>query len=357
MLRQIATDPYLSRYDVILVDEVHERHITGDFLLAILKRLIAVRKDIKIILMSATINTKLFQEYFKAPILTIPGRAFPVRIEYIPLENDDRRRGQETRGNETRSILNQSKGERIKPEPYVKILERIDESVSSDERGDLLIFVSGMNEISTLADELEAYATFTRRWIILRLHSSLSVADQETVFDIAPDGVRKCIIATNIAETSVTIDQIRFIVDSGKVKEIGHDFIAGFSRLSEFWISKSSATQRTGRAGRTGPGECYRMYSRSDFESFNEFPIPEILRIPLESIILELACLNLGSPKEFDFIERPSDDSVLKSIERLSDIGCLDENECITDLGRIISSLPLDIHLAKMLVYGNVPYL
>lgn len=125
-------------------------------------------------------------------------------------------------------------------------MERIDQMYPQDERGDLLIFVSGMNEIDILFDQLNNYAAYTRRWIILRLHSSLSVEEQELVFDIAPEGTRKCIISTNIAETSVTIDGIRFIIDSGKVKELGFDTVHGFSKLSEFWISKSSAKQRSG---------------------------------------------------------------------------------------------------------------
>lgn len=128
----------------------------------------------------------------------------------------------------------------------------------------------------------------------MNLHSSLSVAEQEKVFDIAPSGVRKCIISTNIAETSVTIDGIRFIIDSGKVKEMSHDAVHSVSRLAEFWISKSSATQRTGRAGRTGPGLCFRMYSKLEFEGMNEFPVPEILRMPLDATLLEIKALGLG---------------------------------------------------------------
>jgi HrpA-like RNA helicase len=135
----------------------------------------------------------------------------------------------------------------------------------------------------------------------LNLHSALSIAEQELVFDIAPEGVRKCIISTNIAETSVTIDGIRFIIDSGKVKELGFDHIGSYSRLSEFWISKSSAKQRAGilnvivgRAGRTGPGECFRFYSDKEYEGLNEFPVPEILRSPLDPILLDIKAMKLG---------------------------------------------------------------
>lgn len=189
---------------------------------------------------------------------------------------------------------------------------------------------------------------------MLELHSSLSVAEQEKVFDIAPVGVRKCIISTNIAETSVTIDGIRFIIDSGKVKEMGHDATIGISRLSEYWISQSSAKQRAGRAGRTGKGQCFRLYSQKEYEAFNEFPVPEILRMPLQGIMLDIKALNLGDPKEFDFIERPSETSILNALRGLIELGCLDQSEEITDLGLVLSSLPIDAVLGKMLVLGSV---
>jgi hypothetical protein len=210
-----------------------------------------------------------------------------------------------------------------------------------------------MNEISILSEALNVYAAATRRWIILPLHSSLSVPEQEKVFDIAPEGVRKCIISTNIAETSVTIDGIRFIIDSGKVKELGFDSSLGLSKLKEYWISKSSAKQRSGRAGRTGPGECYRLYSKEEFDGFNDFPVPEIQRINLDSIVLQIFALELGSPFEFDFLERPSEESISNSISKLTNIGGLADSK-ITEIGKVLSALPIDIVLGKMLVLGSI---
>jgi HrpA-like RNA helicase len=185
----------------------------------------------------------------------------------------------------------------------------------------------------------------------------LSVKEQEKVFDIAPEGVRKCIISTNIAETSVTIDGIRFIIDSGKVKEMAHDSLSGLSKLSEFWISKSSAKQRAGRAGRTGPGMCYRFYSKKEYEAFLDFPVPEILRMPLDSIVLEILSLDLGDPIEFEFIERPSQESINYSMEKMISLGCIDVNREITSLGRVLSSLPIDCVLGKMLILGSISHL
>ena len=186
------------------------------------------------------------------------------------------------------------------------------------------------------------------------LHSGLSIVDQEKVFDIAPPGLRKCIISTNIAETSVTIDGIRFIIDSGKVKELNYDSTGGFSRLSEFWISKSSATQRTGRAGRTGPGKCFRMYTKEEFEGMNEFPVPEIFRTSLDSMFLQMKALGFGDPRRFDYIECPSGQSLESSITRLMHLGCLDGRERLTPLGTFLSTLPIEPTLGKFIVLGSV---
>ncbi|KAJ3300017.1 DEAH (Asp-Glu-Ala-His) box polypeptide 34 [Borealophlyctis nickersoniae] len=367
LLRQFAGDPRLANYNVIIVDEVHERHITGDFLLGVLKRLLTYRNDIRIVLMSATINTELFSKYFNAPIVEIPGRMYPVTIEYHPIDKEDRNLVDDQLYRERlRAEVRQSvpaTPAKLNAAPYLRIIEKIDQTVPAEERGDMLVFLSGINEISLLAEELRAYASYTKKWIILLLHSSLSVTDQEKVFDVAPPGVRKCILSTNIAETSVTIDGVRFIVDSGKVKEMGYDPAANLSRLSEFWISQSSAKQRAGRAGRTGPGECYRFYSQREYSRLNAFPVPEILRMPLEPTLLQIRAYGLGDPREFEFIERPSEANINHSIRRLQDLGALDRGvevdgagagEEISTLGRVLAVLPLDVVLGKMLVLGSI---
>nr|XP_054396769.1 probable ATP-dependent RNA helicase DHX34 isoform X2 [Pongo abelii] len=206
LLRQIQREPSLPQYEVLIVDEVHERHLHNDFLLGVLRRLLPTRPDLKVILMSATINISLFSSYFSnAPVVQVPGRLFPITVVYQPQEAEP----------------TTSKSEKLDPRPFLRVLESIDHKYPPEERGDLLVFLSGMAEISTVLEAAQTYASHTQRWVVLPLHSALSVADQDKVFDVAPPGVRKCILSTNIAETSVTIDGIRFVVDSDEEHECG----------------------------------------------------------------------------------------------------------------------------------------
>jgi HrpA-like RNA helicase len=274
LLRMLASDPSLKSFDVVVIDEVHERHLNTDFLLALLRAVMIQRPDLHLVLMSATINFSAYSDYFGgAPVIQVPGRLYPITLEYIKHEEEREKDRDRTKGRPLRESFQES----INPAPYLKLLKRIDGELPSSQRGDMLIFVAGTQDIDTLYSALRPYTLETKAWLVLKLHASLSVDDQDKVFDKAPEGVRKCIISTNIAETSVTIDGIRFVVDSGRAKEmIATD---GIASLQEGWISKASADQRKGRAGRTGPGRCYRMYSEKDFERFRAFNIPEIQRI------------------------------------------------------------------------------
>ncbi|CAO3633213.1 unnamed protein product [Cunninghamella echinulata] len=360
LLRQYAMDNTLSMYDVIVVDEVHERHMMGDFLIALLKKLKRVRDDLYIVLMSATINTELFANYFDAPTLMVPGKMYDVKVHYW----QNRRHGddqhlvseQEFRKRQASNIKQSipSKSDRLDPAPYLNIMSHIDSNFSINERGDLLIFMSGINEITTLEEQLRIYAEKTKKWIILILHSSVAIDDQEKIFDSPPSGIRKCIISSNIAETSVTIDGIRFIIDSGKVKELNHDSINNMRKLSEFWISKASAEQRKGRAGRTGPGECFRLYSENEYLHLNDYSVPEIQRGALEPVLLNIKALSLGDPRNFDFLERPSMNSIESSIYFLQNLGALDNQEQITNLGKALANLPVDAVIGKMILLGVV---
>ena len=199
----------------------------------------------------------------------------------------------------------------------------------------MLIFLSGMSDIQTVYEATKEYAAETKRWIILPLHSTLSIEEQDKVFDIPPEGVRKCILSTNISETSVTIDGLRFIIDSGKVKEISYDPKYKMQRLQEFWISRASAEQRKGRAGRTGPGVCYRLYSAEDYNAFNEFTTPEIKRVPLNSLILQMISMGLKNVRKFPFIEPPALQSIEHSLVYLTEQNALNENEELTFLGKL----------------------
>ncbi|KAM4696608.1 putative ATP-dependent RNA helicase DHX34 [Rhinophrynus dorsalis] len=339
LLRQIQRDPQLPQYQVLIVDEVHERHLHSDFLLGVLRQLLPLRPDLKVILMSATINIKLFSGYFEqAPVLQVPGRLFPIQVIFQPIPQEEA----------------VSKSEKLDPRPYLRVLQAIDHKYPAEERGDLLIFLSGVTEISSVQEAVQVYATHTQRWIVLPLHSTLSIAEQDKVFDLAPPGVRKCIISTNIAETSVTIDGVRFVLDSGKVKEMSFDLKSKMQRLQEFWISRASAEQRKGRAGRTGPGVCYRLYAESDYDAFSPYPVPEIQRVALDALILQMKSMGLGDPRLFPFIEPPPMSSIETAIVYLRDQGALDSNEELTPIGKLLAQLPVDVVIGKMLILGSL---
>ena len=169
---------------------------------------------------------------------------------------------------------------------------------------------------------------------MLPLHSTLSLQDQDKVFDYPPEGVRKCIVSTNIAETSVTIDGVRFVVDSGKVKEMHYDPVSKMSRLKEFWISRASAEQRKGRSGRTGPGVCFRLYADSEYNALTAYSAPEIQRVPLDNLILQMISMGLPDARKFPFIEPPPPESIENSILVLKEQGALNEDESLTVVGK-----------------------
>ncbi|KAJ7303869.1 hypothetical protein JRQ81_011377 [Phrynocephalus forsythii] len=340
LLRQAQREPTLPGYQVLIADEVHERHLHADFLLGVLRRLLPARPDLKLVLMSATINIQLFADYFGgAPVVQVPGRLFPITVLYEPIRPEE--------GASERK-------DRLDPRPYLRVLQAIDHKYPAEERGDLLIFLSGVAEIGAVLQAVQTYAAHTQRWVALPLHSTLSVAEQDKVFDMPPAGVRKCIIATNIAETSVTIDGVRFVVDSGKVKELSYDPKAKLQRLQEFWISRASAEQRKGRAGRTGPGVCYRLYAESDYDAFAPYPVPEVQRVALDALVLQMKSMGLGDPRTFPFLEPPPPASLETAVSYLKHQGALDDEEGLTPIGSLLAELPVDVVIGKMLVLGTL---
>jgi ATP-dependent RNA helicase DHX34 len=347
LLRQLSDDENLSNFSVIIIDEIHERNLHGDFLLGISKCLLRARPEIKIVLMSATINLNLFANFFEqenAKIIEVPGRLFPIKLHYMPhLMNPDLKLEKKKKGSD-----------RLNPEPYIQIMRMIDTKYPKDEKGDLLIFLSGLNEIQTVVDAAKEYSAEKKNWIILPLHSSLSMQDQDRVFDYSPDGMRKCIISTNIAETSITIDGIRFVIDSGKMKEMTYDPNHKMSRLKEKWISKASAEQRKGRSGRTGPGVCYRLYSDKDFYDLESYSTAEIFRVPLESMLLQMISMGLPNARLFPFIESPDKESIENSIQSLKLLEALTFNEKLTPLGKTLAKIPVEVRIGKMLIIGSV---
>ena len=340
LLRQISADESLSGYNVIVLDEVHERHLHGDFLLGAIRCLMQKRPELKVILMSATININLFKNYFEgdAPVIQVPGRLYPIKLQYHPIP----------------AIEQSSKTDKLNPAPYVRVLQLIDSKYPESERGDVLIFLSGIKEITTVADACREYAEKNNKWIILLLHSTLSLTDQDKVFDYAPEGVRKCIVSTNIAETSVTIDGVRFVVDSGKHKEMQFDPICKIRRLKECWCSQASAEQRKGRAGRTGPGVCFRLFDAKEFEAMDPYSTPEIHRVPLDDTVLQMISMGLPDARKFPFVEPPSPESIENSIIALKEVGAMKEDESLTIIGKTLANLPVDVNIGKMLIIGTL---
>ncbi|XP_012137254.2 putative ATP-dependent RNA helicase DHX34 isoform X1 [Megachile rotundata] len=341
LLRQLSGESNLLPYDVIVLDEVHERHLHGDFLLGIMKCIINQKHDLKLVLMSATINIELFSNYFAkedVKIIQVPGRLYPIQLTYRPITIEDFR----------------YKNDRFNPSPYIQIMQMIDQKYPADEKGDLLIFLSGMSEITAVVDAAKEYSQKKNNWVVLPLHSTLAISEQDKVFDYAPEGARKCIVSTNIAETSITIDGIRFVCDSGKVKEMSYDPSCKMQRLKEFWISKASAEQRKGRAGRTGPGVCYRLYSEEEYMALEKYSTPELQRVPLDSLLLQMIAMGLPDARKFPFIEPPPSESIENSILSLKEHGALTDNEKITCIGKTLARLPVDITIGKMLIMGSV---
>ena len=339
LLRQVSSDQMLSMYDVIVMDEVHERHMHTDFLLGVLKCLLYQRADLKLVLMSATINVEMFSDYFDgAPVVKVPGRQYPIKLHYCPLSVEEQA----------------GKASRLDPGPYMRILQAIDKRHSVEERGDVLIFLSGMAEITVIAEAVRDYAQRTGRWVVLSLHSSLPLAEQDKVFHVAPAGIRKCILSTNIAETSVTVDGVRFVIDSGKVKEMSFDNAYKMQRLREFWISQASAEQRKGRAGRTGPGVCYRLYGETDYENLQEYSTPELQRVPLASLVLQMVALGLSDVRRFPYIEPPDATSIEGALVTLREQRAITPDEKLTTIGGMLAKLPVDIVIGKMLLMACV---
>ncbi|XP_017064853.1 probable ATP-dependent RNA helicase DHX34 [Drosophila eugracilis] len=351
LLRQLAVAANLDQYDALILDEIHERNLFGDFLLGVTKCLLRARPQLKLILMSATINVELFHNYFReegARLVQVPGRLFPIKLRYLPPPALELKAGQAT------ASSRRSQGNRIDPAPFVQVLSLIDQQYPTSERGDVLIFLSGVNEIESVVEAVQEYATEQSHWLVLPLHSGQAIAEQGKVFDYAPEGSRKCIVSTNIAETSLTVDGVRFVVDSGKVKEMSYDATCKGQRLKEFWVSKSSAEQRKGRAGRTGPGVCFRLYTTDQFNAFEAYPTPEIYRVPLDTMLLQMVSMGLPDVRVFPFIEAPETERIEQTILALKQHGALSVEEKITPLGSSLANLPVELSIGKMLLLGCV---
>ncbi len=330
LLAEIQSDRWLSQYDTILIDEAHERSLNIDFLLGYLKQLLARRPDLKVIVTSATIDTERFAEHFSgAPVISVEGRGYPVSVRYRPLEGEGEREGERT--------VNDG------------IVAACDEITREDPRGDVLIFLPGEREIRDAHQALERRKY--RETEVLPLYARLSVRDQDRVFNPGPK--RRIVLATNVAETSLTVPRIRYVVDPGLARVKRYSPRGKLDRLHIEPVSQASADQRKGRCGRISEGTCYRLYSETDFESRPRYTDPEIRRAALAGVILRMLSLGLGNIEEFPFLEPPDSRAVADGWQQLSELGAVDDARKLTPTGKLMSRLPVDVKLARMLVAAN----
>lgn len=398
LLRRLLADRNLKGVTHVIVDEIHERGMNEDFLLIVLKELLPHRPELKLILMSATLDAELFSLYFNgAPIVNILGFTHPVRTLF--LENileitgyrltpsnqiDDY--GQERAWKMNKQAPRKRKSQiasavedAIRSADFREYSLQTQESLScwnpdcigfslieyilcdiceNKRPGAVLVFMTGWDDISSLKEKLQTHYVLgdPKRVLLLTCHGSMASSEQKLIFEEPEDGVRKVVLATNIAETSITVDDVVFVLDCGKAKETSYDALNNTPCLLPTWISKASAHQRRGRAGRVQPGECYHLYPRCVYDAFAEYQLPEILRTPLQSLCLQIKSLRLGSISDFlsRALQSPEILAVQNAVEYLKIIGALDESENLTTLGSYLTMLPMEPKLGKMLILGAI---
>ncbi|OMO51588.1 Double-stranded RNA-binding protein [Corchorus capsularis] len=400
LLRRLLVDRDLRGVTHVIVDEIHERGMNEDFLLIVLKDLLPRRPELRLILMSATLNAELFSSYFSgAPTLHIPGFTYPVRAHF--LENilevtgyrltpynqiDDygqdktwKMQKQAQSFKKRKSQLSSAVEDALETADFRGYSLRTRESLScwnpdsigfnliehvlchivrQERPGAILVFMTGWDDINSLKEQLQAHPLLgdPSKVLMLACHGSMPSSEQRLIFEKPEDGVRKIVLATNMAETSITINDVVFVVDCGKAKETSYDALNNTPCLLPSWISKAAARQRRGRAGRVQPGECYHLYPKCVYDTFADYQLPELLRTPLQSLCLQIKSLELGGITEFlsRALQPPELLSVQNAVEYLKIIGALDENENLTALGRNLSMLPVEPKLGKMLIMGAI---
>jgi len=325
LLNEIARDPQLRRYDTLIIDEAHERSLNIDFILGYLRQLLPGRPDLKVIITSATIDPERFAAAFSgAPIVEVSGRTYPVEVRYRPIQGEDPDLGQAISG-------------------------AVDE-LSAEGPGDILVFLSGEREIRDTADLLAG----RERLEVLPLYSRLSAAEQHRVFErrSASSYTRRVVLATNVAETSLTVPGIKYVIDPGTARISRYSYRTKVQRLPIEPISQASANQRKGRSGRTSDGICIRLYSEEDFKSRPEFTDPEILRTNLASVILQMAAIGLGDVPAFPFIDPPDARNIADGLTLLAELNAF-KNGGITGLGRKLARLPVDPRIGRMILEAD----
>uniref|UniRef100_A0A8C7CDT4 ATP-dependent RNA helicase DHX29 n=1 Tax=Oncorhynchus kisutch TaxID=8019 RepID=A0A8C7CDT4_ONCKI len=410
LLRKLQQDHMLSSLTHIIVDEVHERSVQSDFLLTILKDVVQKRSNLHLVMMSATVDCDKFAAYFnRCPIVNIPGRTFPVEVFHLEdiveetgyvLEKDSeysqkileeeeevninftQKGGKSMQHQEfivkdsgsgwdlgpdldhfssrTRHALQYMNPNKINMELVLDLLDYLDKSPQfAVVDGAVLVFLPGLAHIQQLYDLLSTDKRFRGkdRYKLVALHSTLSSKDQAAAFTVPPTGVRKIVLSTNIAETGVTIPDVVFVIDTGKTKENKYHESSQMSSLVETFVSKASALQRQGRAGRVRDGFCFRLYPKFRFQAFMDYSIPEILRVPLEELCLHIMKCEYGSPEEFlcRALDAPQPQSVSNAVCLLRRIGaCIPEGHALTPLGHHLATLPVNVKIGKMLIFGAI---
>lgn len=398
LLRRLLVDRMLKGVTHVIVDEIHERGMNEDFLLIVLKDLLPRRPELRLILMSATLNADLFSSYFGgAPMIHIPGFTYPVRSHFLEnilemtgyrltTDNQIDNYGQDKMWKMQKQALRKRKSqiasavedtlEAVDLREYslrtrdslscwnpdsigFNLIEHVLFHICRKERpGAVLVFMTGWDDINSLKGQLQAHPLLgdPSKVLLLGCHGSMDSTEQRLIFNKPEEGIRKIVLATNMAETSITINDVVFVVDCGKAKETSYDALNNTPCLLPTWISKASARQRRGRAGRVQSGECFHLYPRCVHDAFADYQLPELLRTPLQSLCLQIKSLQLGSISEFlsRALQAPEPLSVQNAVEYLKTIGALDEYENLTVLGQKLSVLPVEPKLGKMLILGAI---
>jgi ATP-dependent helicase HrpA len=338
LLAETQSDRFLDQYDLIIVDEAHERSLNIDFLLGYLKRILHKRPDFRLVITSATIDTERFAKHFSednestkkaadsVPIIDVEGRTYPVEIRYHPPASDV---------------------EEIASDVFENHLIHTIQDLAATDNGDMLVFLPTENDIRSAHKKLRSTSLRGGDTEVLPLYARLTTAQQNEIF--SPGKRRRIVLATNVAESSITVPRIRFVIDSGTARISHYSPRSKVQRLPIQAVSQASADQRAGRCGRIGPGICVRLYSEEDFDSRPKFTVPEIRRTNLASVILQTLALKLGNIGEFPFLDPPRTDSIRDGFKTLFELGAVDEHRRLTQLGRSLARLPVDPRIGRML--------
>ncbi len=345
LLAETQGDPLLKRYDTIIIDEAHERSLNIDFLLGYLKRLLPQRRDLKVIVTSATIDADRFSKHFAhsgkpAPVIEVSGRMFPVEVRYRPLKTRNKAAASLTAGGSGQKVIQEDE------DIEAAILDAVDDLARDRTGGDILVFLPGEREIRDTAEALRKHHPAGAE--ILPLFARLSHEEQDRVFK--PHGGQRIVLATNVAETSLTVPGIRYVIDPGVARVNRYSYRNKVELLQIEKISRASANQRSGRCGRVAAGVCIRLYDADDFVARDEFTDPEILRTSLAAVILRMKSLKIGDVEDFPFLEPPPPRMIADGYQLLAELGAVDDENQLTPVGWQLAKFPIDPRISRMIL-------